>query len=111
MTKSMMMYECISSTGNFDGHGGAPEQYRRHRPMQHVQGYFGSHWTPPSGNYLLHGGQDDSFLSAIQAKLRSKSGHQRNSRQILQNHATELRRACAELFPKLLLQFPYTWIV
>jgi hypothetical protein len=24
-----------------------------HRPMQHVQGYTGSHWTPPSGNYLL----------------------------------------------------------
>jgi hypothetical protein len=21
--------------------------------MQHVQGYPGSHWTPPSGNYLL----------------------------------------------------------
>jgi hypothetical protein len=21
--------------------------------MQHVQGYTGSHWTPPSGNYLL----------------------------------------------------------
>jgi hypothetical protein len=21
--------------------------------MQHVQGYTGSHWTPPSGNYSL----------------------------------------------------------
>ena len=21
--------------------------------MQHVQGYNGSHWTPPSGNYSL----------------------------------------------------------
>jgi hypothetical protein len=21
--------------------------------MQHVQGYTGSHWTPPSGDYLL----------------------------------------------------------
>jgi hypothetical protein len=21
--------------------------------MQHDQGYIGSHWTPPSGNYLL----------------------------------------------------------
>ncbi len=49
-----------------------------------------------------HGGQDDSILSAIQAKSRSKSGHQRNSRQILQNRATESRRACAELVPKLL---------
>ena len=25
----------------------------RHHPMQHVQGYTGSHWTPPSGNYSL----------------------------------------------------------
>jgi len=23
------------------------------RPMQHVQGYIGSHWTLPSGDYLL----------------------------------------------------------
>ena len=22
-----------------------------HCPMQHDQGYIGSHWTPPSGNY------------------------------------------------------------
>ena len=38
----------------FDGHRGAPEQYRRHRSMRHVQGYSGSHWTPASGDYLLH---------------------------------------------------------
>ena len=25
----------------------------RHRPMQHVQGYTGSHWTPPLGDYSL----------------------------------------------------------
>jgi hypothetical protein len=25
----------------------------RHCPMQHVQGYTGSHWTPPLGNYSL----------------------------------------------------------
>jgi hypothetical protein len=24
-----------------------------HLPMQHVQGYIGSHWTLPSGNYSL----------------------------------------------------------
>ncbi len=47
------MNKCTSSTGCFDGHGGAPEQYRRHQPMQHVQGYSGSHWTPPSGDYSL----------------------------------------------------------
>ncbi len=37
----------------FHGHGGAPEQYRRHRQMRHVQGYSGSHWTLPSGNRSL----------------------------------------------------------
>jgi hypothetical protein len=25
----------------------------RHRLMQNVQGYTGSHWTPPSGDYSL----------------------------------------------------------
>jgi hypothetical protein len=34
-------------------HGSAPEQYRWHCLMQHVQGYLGSHWTPPLGNYSL----------------------------------------------------------
>jgi hypothetical protein len=53
MTKSMMMNKCTSSAGRFDGHGGALEQYRRHCPMRHVQGYSGSHWTLASGNYLL----------------------------------------------------------
>jgi hypothetical protein len=51
--KSMMTNECTLSAGCFDGLGGAPEQYRRHRLMQHVQGYSGSHWMPPSGNYWL----------------------------------------------------------
>jgi hypothetical protein len=39
--------------GHFDGHVSALEQYRRHLPMRHVQGYPGSHWTLPSGNYSL----------------------------------------------------------
>ncbi len=49
----MAANECTSSAGHFDGHGGAPEQYQRHRPMRHVQGYSRSHWTPASSNYLL----------------------------------------------------------
>jgi hypothetical protein len=53
MTKSTMANECTSSAGCFDGHGGAPEQYRRHRPMRHIQGYSGSHWTLLLGNYSL----------------------------------------------------------
>jgi hypothetical protein len=51
--KVVVANKCTSSAGRFDGHGGAPEQYRRHHLMRHVQGYSGSHWMPASGNYLL----------------------------------------------------------
>ncbi len=33
MTKSTMTNKYTSSAGCFDGHGGAPEQNRRHRPI------------------------------------------------------------------------------
>jgi hypothetical protein len=52
--KVVVVNKCTSSAGRFDGRSSAPEQYRWHRPMQHVQGYSGSHWMPASGNYLLH---------------------------------------------------------
>jgi hypothetical protein len=53
MTKLMMANECTLSAGRFDVHGGAPEQYRQHCPMRHVQGYSGSHWTLALGDYSL----------------------------------------------------------
>jgi hypothetical protein len=52
--KTTMTNECTSSAGRFDGRGSALEQYRWHCPMRQIQGYSGSHWTPPLGNYLLH---------------------------------------------------------
>ncbi len=45
--------ECTLITGHFDGHASMLEQYRWHCWMGHVQGYPGSYWTPPSGNYSL----------------------------------------------------------
>jgi hypothetical protein len=45
--------KCTYIAGHFDGHGAAPVQYGVHRLMQHHQGFTGSHWTPPLGNYLL----------------------------------------------------------
>jgi hypothetical protein len=51
--EATMTNKCTSSAGHFNGHGSPPEQYKRHRPMWHVQGYSGSHWTPASGDYLL----------------------------------------------------------
>jgi hypothetical protein len=53
MTKSTMTIQRTLSAGRFDGHGGMPEQFRWHCLVRHVQGYSGSHWTPPLGNYLL----------------------------------------------------------
>jgi hypothetical protein len=53
MTKLMMTSKCTSVAANFEGLADAPEQYRRHCPMQCVQGYYGSHWTPASGDYSL----------------------------------------------------------
>jgi hypothetical protein len=51
--KATMTNKCTSSTGCFDGHSGVPVQYEVHHPMQIVQGYSGSHWTPALGNYSL----------------------------------------------------------
>jgi hypothetical protein len=42
-----------SVAGHFDDHVEALKRYMRHRPMQHVQGYTGSHWMPPLGDYSL----------------------------------------------------------
>jgi hypothetical protein len=48
-----MTNKCTSVAARFEGLADAPEQYRWHCLKQHVQGYSGSHWTPPSGDYLL----------------------------------------------------------
>jgi hypothetical protein len=51
--KATMTNKCTSSASLFGGHSGVPVQYEAHHPMQHVQGYSGSHWMPALGNYLL----------------------------------------------------------
>jgi hypothetical protein len=53
MTKLTMASTFSSIIGRFDCHGGSPVQYEVHCPIQHVQGYSGSHWMPTSGDYLL----------------------------------------------------------
>ena len=47
-----MTEKCTKKTGHFDGHGGAPVQYPTHRPIEVVQGFEGSHWLPPLGEYF-----------------------------------------------------------
>ncbi len=37
--------------GHFDGRGGVPVQYRAYPPMEEVQGFTRSHWTPSLGEY------------------------------------------------------------
>ena len=37
---------------HFDARADAPARHRRHRPIEGVQGFTRSHWTPPLGEYL-----------------------------------------------------------
>jgi hypothetical protein len=48
-----MTNKCTLSADRFDGHGGAPVQFRWHCPMRHVQGYPRSPWALASGDYSL----------------------------------------------------------
>jgi hypothetical protein len=78
MTKSTMTSKCTSVAANFEGLADAPEQYRRHRPMQRVQGYYGSHWMPASGDYLLHIAPAAARATGIQTTINKhmcKDGH------------------------------------
>jgi hypothetical protein len=45
--------KCSSFAGHFDGHVEALKQSTWHCLMQHAQSFIRSHWTPPSGDYLL----------------------------------------------------------
>jgi hypothetical protein len=49
----MMTSKCTSVAAHFEGLADVPEQYRRHHPMRHVQGYSGSYCTPAFGDYSL----------------------------------------------------------
>jgi hypothetical protein len=78
MTNLMMVSTCSTTVGHFDGHGGAPEQYRQHPLMRHVQGYSGSHWMPRLGNYSLHIAPLAARATGIQTtinKYNCKAGH------------------------------------
>ncbi len=54
MKKAAATIVCISVAGLFNGHTDALKQCGAHCPMQLDQGFIGSHWTLPLGNYLLH---------------------------------------------------------
>jgi hypothetical protein len=54
MTKSTMTLKCTSVPAHFEGLANALVLCDVHPPMQHDQGYSGSHWTTPSSNYSLH---------------------------------------------------------
>jgi hypothetical protein len=53
MMKSIMTSKCTSVTAQFEGLADAPVLCGMHCPVQHVQGYTRSHWTPPLGDYSL----------------------------------------------------------
>jgi hypothetical protein len=77
LVKSSMMI-CTLSAIHFDCNGASLVQYEVHLPMQHVQGYSRSHWTPPSGSYLLHIAPTAARATANKTtttKCTKKTGH------------------------------------
>ncbi len=44
--------KCRQIAGNFDCHADAAVRRRAHHPMEHIQGYTGSHWMLPLGKCL-----------------------------------------------------------
>jgi hypothetical protein len=78
MTKLTMTSKCTSVTADFEGLADVPEQYRQHCPMQRVQGYYGSHWTPALGDYLLRITPAAARATGIQTTINKhtcKDGH------------------------------------
>ena len=44
--------KCRQIDDDFDGHGNAAVRSGAHRPIEHIQGFTGSHWMPLSGKCL-----------------------------------------------------------
>ncbi len=44
--------KCRRIAGDFDSHADAAVRCGAHRPMEHIPGFTGSHWMPPSGECL-----------------------------------------------------------
>ena len=45
--------KCRGITSDFDCYADAAVPCGAHRPMEHIRGFTGSHWLPPSGKCLL----------------------------------------------------------
>ncbi len=77
IAKLLMTIKCTLSAVRFDGHGGLPVQYEVHHPMQHVQGYSGSHWTLPLGDYSLCIAPEAARATGKQTTINkcTKKGH------------------------------------
>jgi hypothetical protein len=78
MTKLTMTSKCTSVAANFEGLVDAPEQYRWHRPMQRVQGFYGSHCMLALGDYLLRIPPAAARATGIQTTINKhtcKDGH------------------------------------
>ena len=69
--KKMMSKKCTSFACRFDDYDYAPVQCQAHRPMQHVQGYLRSHWTPPLGKYSPHIAPADAMVIDFWLKTSS----------------------------------------
>jgi hypothetical protein len=69
MTKLTKTSKCTSVAANFEDLADAPEQYRWHRLMRCVQGYYRSHWMPALGNYFLRIAPAATGATSIQTTI------------------------------------------
>ena len=67
-----MTNKCTSVAGHLGSHGSATVQYEAHLPMEDVQGYIGSHWAPPSGDYLLRIAPAAARITANKATINKR---------------------------------------
>jgi hypothetical protein len=78
MTKSTMTSKYTSVAAGFEGLADALEQYRRHRTMQRVQGYYQSYWMLALGDYLLRIAPAAARATCIQTTINKhtcEDGH------------------------------------
>ncbi len=61
--KQITINKYTYKAGCFDGHGNAPVRNRAHLPMEEVQSFTRSHWTPPSGKYYVQKHKRDMTMT------------------------------------------------
>ncbi len=67
--------KCRQISGDFDCHGDAAVRHGAHRPIEHDQGFTGSHWMPPLGECLCRIAPAASIVNEFIEKTQTLTKH------------------------------------